>query len=165
MPREELKSRLRLSPRLFNAVLRRLVKSGSLIEAGPLIFEPNHQIRFTSSQEKAIQVLLARFAAAPNSPPSIKEVQVEVGEEVYSALIDLGVLVPVSSEVVFRKEDYERMLAQLQKLFEQQDTLTAAQVRDHFNTSRKYILAFLEYLDQQGVTIREGDFRRLRTRR
>jgi selenocysteine-specific elongation factor len=165
MRREELKSRLRLTSRLFNVVLRRLVNTGAVVEAGPLIFEPDHQIRFTPSQEKAIQVLLAKFAAAPNSPPSIKEVQVEVGDEIYSALIDLGELVPVSGEVVFRKEDYERMLAQLHKLFEQQDTLTAAQVRDHFNTSRKYVLAFLEHLDQQGVTIREGDFRRLRTKR
>jgi selenocysteine-specific elongation factor len=160
-----LKSRLKLTSRLFNVVLRRLVKIGALVEAGPLIYEPQHQIRFTSSQEKAIQVLLARFATAPNSPPSIKEVQGEVGEEIYDALVDLGELVPVSSEVVFRKQDYKRMLAELRKLFERQDTLTAAQVRDNFNTSRKYVLALLEYLDQQGVTIREGDVRRLRTRR
>ena len=165
MPREELKSRLKLPPRLFNVVLRRLVKTSALVESGPLIFEPNHQIRFTPSQEKAVQVLLAKFAAVPNSPPGIKEVQLDVGEEIYGALIDLDELVPVSSEIVFRKQDYERMLAQLRKMFEQQDTLTAAQVRDHFNTSRKYVLAFLEYLDQQGVTIREGDFRRLRTKR
>jgi selenocysteine-specific elongation factor len=142
-----------------------MIKTGALVEAGPLIYEPHHQICFTSSQEKAIQVLLARFATAPNSPPSIKEVQGEVGEEIYDALVDLGELVPVSSEVVFRKQDYEQMLAELRKLFERQDTLTAAQVRDNFNTSRKYVLALLEYLDQQGVTIRERDVRRLRTRR
>ena len=80
MPREELKSRIRLAPRLFNAVLRRLVKTGALVEAGPLIFDPKHQIRFTPGQEKAIQVLLAKFTAAPNSPPSIKEVRGKLGK-------------------------------------------------------------------------------------
>jgi selenocysteine-specific elongation factor len=165
MPREELKSRLRLPSRLFTAVLRRLINDGALEEAGPVIFEPNHQIQFSPAQEKAMQDLLAKFAAAPNAPPGVKEAQMDVGEEVYNAMIDLGMLMPVSNEVVFRKQDYERMLAELRKLFEEQDTLTAAQVRDHFNTSRKYVLAFLEHLDQQGITVREGDFRRLRTKR
>jgi selenocysteine-specific elongation factor len=165
MPREELKSRLRLPARLFNAVLRRLINEGGLDEAGPMIFQPDHQIRFSPAQEKTVQDLLARFAAAPNAPPSVKESQMEVGEEVYNAMVDLGLLTPVSSEVVFRKQDYERMLGELGKMFEEQDTLTAAQVRDHFNTSRKYVLAFLERLDQQGITVREGDFRRLRTKR
>ena len=165
IPREELKSRLRLPTRLFNAVLRRLTKEGTLSEAGPLIFEPNHQIRFSPSQEKAVQELLAKFAAAPNSPPGVKEAQLEVGEELYNALIDLGLLTQVSNEVVFRTQDYEQMMSELQSLYKKQDLLTAAQVRDHFNTSRKYVLAFLEHLDQQGVTVREGDFRRLRTKR
>lgn len=165
IPREELKSRLRLPSRLFNAVLRRLTNEGALSEAGPLIFEPNHQIRFSPSQEKAVQDLLAKFAAAPYSPPGVKEAQLEVGEELYNALIDLGLLTQVSNEVVFRTQDYEQMMSELQSLYKKQDLLTAAQVRDHFNTSRKYVLAFLEYLDQQGVTVREGDFRRLRTKR
>ena len=165
IPREELKSRLRLPSRLFNAVLRRLTNEGALSEVGPLIFEPNHQIRFSPSQEKAVQDLLAKFAAAPYSPPGVKEAQLEVGEELYNALIDLGLLTQVSNEVVFRTQDYEQMMSELQSIYKKQDLLTAAQVRDHFNTSRKYVLAFLEYLDQQGVTVREGDFRRLRTKR
>jgi len=35
-------------------------------------------------------------------------------------------------------------------------------VRDLFDTSRKYALAFLEYLDAKGVTRRVGDERVLR---
>jgi selenocysteine-specific elongation factor len=36
------------------------------------------------------------------------------------------------------------------------------QVRDGFNTSRKYALALLEYLDDQRITKRVGDERVLR---
>jgi selenocysteine-specific elongation factor len=39
-----------------------------------------------------------------------------------------------------------------------------AQFRDRFNTSRRYALAFLEHLDSIGVTLREGDLRRLKNR-
>jgi hypothetical protein len=40
--------------------------------------------------------------------------------------------------------------------------LTVTSFRDAFGSSRKYTLAFLEYLDASGVTIRDGDFRKLR---
>jgi selenocysteine-specific elongation factor len=162
MPREELKSRLKLPPRLFNASLEKLIAAGSLLESGPLVFRPGHTIRFTMQQEQAKDALLRRFAASPYTPPSIKECQAEVGVDVFDALVDLGVLHPVSSEVVFRQEDFERMLGELRMEFAARGKLTAAEVRDHFNTSRKYVLALLEHLDEIGVTVREGDVRRLK---
>ncbi|MGV2434996.1 MAG UNVERIFIED_CONTAM: SelB C-terminal domain-containing protein [Anaerolineae bacterium] len=35
-------------------------------------------------------------------------------------------------------------------------------MRDHLQTSRKYALAYLEYLDRLGITTRNGDERRLK---
>jgi len=35
--------------------------------------------------------------------------------------------------------------------------------RDHFNTTRKYTIPLLEYFDREGVTVRVGDARRLKT--
>ncbi|MBU2611374.1 MAG: SelB C-terminal domain-containing protein, partial [Chloroflexi bacterium] len=37
-----------------------------------------------------------------------------------------------------------------------------ADVRDLFDTSRRYALALMEYLDSVGVTVRDGDSRRLK---
>ena len=165
MPREELKSRAKVGPRIFNAVLRKLVAGGQLQEAGPLVFQPGFEIRFSPQQEVSVKTLLGRFAAAPNAPPSVKECTAEVGEEIYGALIEMKTLIQISPEVVFRQQDYERMLAELKRLFGVHGTLTAAQVRDHFNTSRRYVLALLEYLDSIGVTTREGDVRRLKANR
>lgn len=166
MPREELKSRLkstlRDSSRLFNAVLSKLVAEGELTEAGPLVKRPGHSIRFTNEQKQRADRLLARFAQAPYAPPSVKECLPEVGEDLFAALIDLGQFVSVSSEVVFRREDYERMVAEVRNMLQMRDKITAAEVRDHFNTSRRYVLALLEHLDAIGVTVREGDYRKLK---
>jgi selenocysteine-specific elongation factor len=162
MPKEELKSRLNMPPRLFSGLVRRLIDEGSLKEDGPLISEPEHEIIFDAQQENSIQKLLEQFSASPYSPPSIKDSKSVVGEDVYQAMVDLGFLVPVSSEVVFRKEDYDQMIAEIKIVLSKQGTLTAAQARDHFNTSRRYVLAFLEHLDEIGVTVREGDIRKLK---
>jgi selenocysteine-specific elongation factor len=162
MPREELKSRLKLSSRLFSAVLKRLVEGGQLTESGPLVFLPDHSIHLTPQQQRQVDQLLEKFAASPFSPPTVKESQVEVGEDVYTALVETGKLIPIPPDVVFRKEDYDTMVSEVRRLLEKQGTLTAAQVRDHFNTSRRYALALLEHLDARGFTVREGDIRRLK---
>jgi selenocysteine-specific elongation factor len=162
IPKEELKSRLKISSRLFSGLMKILIQDGKLDEMGPLILRPDHEIRFTSQQEGAVQSLLKRFAASPYSPPSVKDTVSEVGEDIFQAMVDLDLLVPVSSEVVFRQEDYDRMVVDVRALLQEKGTLSAAQVRDHFNTSRRYVLAFLEHLDEIGVTIREGDVRRLK---
>ncbi len=162
MPREELKSRLRLSPRLFSAAMHQWTSGAILEESGPLVALPGHAVRFSPQQQRSVDGLLARFEASPYSPPAIKECMNEVGEDVYNALIDQNQLLPVSPEVVFRTKDFDHMVEDLRRLFTGHEKLTAAEVRDHFNTSRRYVLAFLEYLDTQGITIREGDSRHLR---
>jgi selenocysteine-specific elongation factor len=162
MPKEELKSRLKLSPRLFSGLIRILTQDEQLDELGPLVLCPGHEIRFSPHQEQAVQSLLKKFAASPYSPPSVKQAKSDVGDDVFQAMVDLDLLVPVSSEVVFRREDYDQMVADMKDMFQDMGTLSAAQVRDHFDTSRRYVLAFLEHLDEVGVTVREGDVRRLR---
>jgi selenocysteine-specific elongation factor len=162
MPRQELKSRLKISPKLFNALLVRWVAQGAIGEHGPFLFQPDHEILFSPEQEDAIASLQRRFVAAPYAPPSVKECQAELGEEVYAALLSSGELVQVSAEVVFSRQGYQQMVAEVRGMIEREGQIKASQVRDRFQTSRKYVLALLEHLDDIGITIRVGDVRRLR---
>jgi selenocysteine-specific elongation factor len=162
IPREELKSRLKLDTRLFNVAVASLIKEGKLAANEKLLWQANHSIQFSPAKTGEVSRLLARFAATPFSPPSVKEAQADVGTEVYTALIDLEKLVQVSQEVVYRKEDFDQLLDETRKVIMRDGGVTVANFRDQFNTSRKYALGFLEYLDSIGVTVREGDIRRLR---
>jgi selenocysteine-specific elongation factor len=77
-------------------------------------------------------------------------------------LLDLDELYAVGQDVVFRKPVYEQMVGKVRALLAEKGQATAAEVRDLFDTSRKYALALLEHLDALGVTARDGDYRRLR---
>lgn len=162
MPREELKSKLKLPPRVFNLVLPRLADEGALTEGPKWAALHGHIVRFSPFQQVKVDQLMARFAAAPFAPPSVKECQAEVGEDVYIALLDSGDLVAVSDEVVFRKADFEAMVERIRQAITQKGQITLAEVRDLLGTSRKYVQALLECLDAEGVTVRNGDFRRLK---
>jgi selenocysteine-specific elongation factor len=160
MPREELKSRLKLPPRLFNLLMHRLASDNILTEAARWIALPEHVVKFSPFQQVKVDRLMAQFAQAPHAPPSVKECQALVGEDIYSALLDFGDLLAVSDEVVFRRQDYQKMEEKIRLALRQQGQISLAEVRDLFQTSRRYAQALLEHLDASGVTIRVGDFRR-----
>ncbi len=165
MPREELKSRLKdlpaFSTKLFSAILSKLARQNEIEESGPSVRMPGFTIQFSPTQEQKNQRLLKQFSSAPFATPSVKDSQTEIGEESFQALVETGQLIVVAPEVVFRTRDYQQMVAEIHQLIRQHGQISAAMVRDHFNTSRKYALAILEHLDRIGVTVREGDFRRL----
>lgn len=162
VPREELKSRLKLFSRAFNALINKLITEHFLTDHSTLLAKPEHKIRFDSVQQDEVQALMRKFEQNPYSPPSIKECQAEVGEEILNALIELGQFIAVSSDVIFRKQDYDFMVDRIKKEILQKERITLSEVRDLFNTSRKYTQALLEHLDALGVTVRDGDFRKLR---
>lgn len=173
IPREEFKSRLKLSAHLFHLVIEALVNQNILVESPPntshnrtavvpSLALPTHKVLFSPSQQLKVDDLLMLFSKAPYSPPSVKDCQAEVGEDVFTSLLESAELIAVSSDVVFRKNDYDFMVDQVRQAVRQKGEITLAEVRDLFQTSRKYIQAFLEHLDSVGITIRSGEVRRLR---
>jgi Elongation factor SelB, winged helix. len=161
IPREELKSRLKLSNRLFNACLHTWLQQGLILEENLLVRLPEHKIQFNRQQQTLINELLKAFEQSPFVPPSVNECIRLVGEQVYAALLELGILVQVSAQVVFRREDYDMLVAAVREHFSKEETLTVVQFRDRFGSSRRYVLAFLEHLDAIGMTVRDGDARRI----
>jgi selenocysteine-specific elongation factor len=159
VPREELKSRLKMSSRIYSAALKRWIADGLVKEQGGAIGLLEHKVQFNETQQKKVDHLLDQFKRAPYAPPTIKDCHAEVGEDVYLALIGQGKLVSVSPEVVFRYEDYWKLAEDLQSFLRQSGSITVAEFRDRYQTTRRYALGFLEHLDSLGATQRRGDER------
>ncbi len=162
IPREAIKSRLKLETRLFNEAVARAVAEGALVESETLIRLPEHSVRFSPEQQEAINRLLRRFRQAPYVTPSYKDSVAAVGEDVVLALIETGQLVRLSPDVLLLPETYDELVAWVKEYITKHGSVNVGQVRDAFNTSRKYALALLEYLDDQRITKRVGDERVLR---
>ena len=161
LSREELRSRLRLKANVFNPFLSRLAADGHLVEEGALVRAPNHAVTFSPAQQAKIDALLRRLAASGVASPSVKECKTAVGEDVYFALIDLGQLVQISSDVVYAPAEYEELTGQIVAYLRKHGRINAAQTRDLLGTSRKYAIALLEHLDEKRITRRVGDDREL----
>ena len=162
IPREELKSKLKLTARVFNAVVNKLIGQQTLIDRSSFLAKPEHKIIFDNGQQASVQAMMRKFEQNPFSPPGVRECQAEVGQEVLNALVEMGQVIMISQDVIFRKEDYDSAVKKIRDLLAQQGKITLAEVRDIFDTSRKYAQALLEHLDATGLTIRDGDYRKLR---
>ncbi|MGQ0602634.1 MAG: selenocysteine-specific translation elongation factor [Anaerolineales bacterium] len=168
MPREELKSRLeqqrraKLPARVFNALIAHAGAHGPIVAQGTTVRLAEHRVIFSPAQQIKVDALLADFRRDPHNTPLPKDCAARVGEDVLLALIEQGVLVQVSPEVLFLAETYAAMVDKIKTHLRVQGKLTVAVVRDQFQTSRKYALALLEHLDAIGVTKRVGDERVLK---
>jgi selenocysteine-specific elongation factor len=169
MPREEVRSRLgaqlpaarraRWTARVFNALLAEAIAAEVAAAAGPTVRLSGHQIVFAPATKARVDALLAEFRRDPHNPPSHKECAAQVGDDVLAALIEQGALVALTADVVFLAETYAALVAGVRAHLAAHGSLTVAEARDLFGSSRKYMLALLEHLDAAGVTRREGDAR------
>ena len=164
--REELKSRLqgrdKWSAKLFNELAARGHTARVLEEAGEYVCRPGFRITFTPEQMARADALLATFRRQPFAPPSMAESIAATDVEIVSALMYQGALVRLSEDVLFMREAFDAIVEQIVGYIKANGSITVAQVRDLFNTSRKYALAIMEYLDERKVTRRVGDERVLR---
>ena len=157
--REEARSRLQLTTPLFQALVAQAVESEQIVDAGAILYTPDHAIRLDARQEAAATRLRQQMDAAGINTPSVKTCKAALGEDVYVALVDLGQLIPLNSDVVYARAGYERYRTRILDFLADQKRITAAQVRDLLQTSRKYAIAWLEHFDEQRLTRREGDDR------
>ena len=79
--------------------------------------------------------------------------------DLLNLLIEQSKVVKVSDDVVFAISAYNEMVEKVTSHLTTHGKVTLAEVRDLFQTSRKYAQAFLEYLDGKKITRRVGDER------
>lgn len=171
MARGEVRSRLQgmlpgsdLSVRLFNAIVERTVGEHVVAADDSVIWRAGFAVRLTLEQQMLIDHLLETFAQAPYAPPNEADLLRLLGNQValLDTLLEQGQLVRISGGVLFRTSDFTAMVDAVQTTAQARGTITLAQVRDLFDTSRKYAQALLEEMDARRITRREGDARVLR---
>jgi selenocysteine-specific elongation factor len=154
MPREELRSRLGLQPRAFEAVLSALAASGEL-QDGPSVSLPGHTPRLSDAQLTVADAYVTTLLSSPYAPSTDHQPP----PEIVAYLAREGAVVVTPDGVVFAAQPYVEMADAVTRHLESHGSITLAQARDMFGTTRKYAQALLEHLDSQRVTRRVGDAR------
>ena len=158
MSKEELRSRLGVTPRIFTMLLEAGVGSGDLVDRGTSVATAGWRPELSAAQRTNADAYLAALRAEPYSPPT----DVSLDADIVAFLADEGLVVE-AGDVVFDEGAFREMVAKVTELLQRQQTVTLAQVRDLLGTSRRYVQALLERMDDDRITVRRGDERVLRS--
>lgn len=153
MPKSELGSRLKVSR--YPDVWQKLVSEGVIAEEGLAVRLAVFKIQPTRAQQDEIDAFLKSLAQNRYSPPSDRIPE----PDLLNLLIEQRRVVKVSDSVVFDASAYDEMVARITAYIKSRGKVTLAEVRDMFGTSRKYVQALMEHLDEKKITRRVGDER------
>ncbi len=159
---DELARKLRISKQELVVCISAWVNNRQLNESAGVLSLPSFEVRYSANQTRRIKQLYDQIQQDPFNPPGVKEAREILTDELYQSQVDQGVLIQLSGDVIIRNTEFEKMKAFVIAEISNHGLLTLAQFRDHFSTSRRVSQALLEYLDRKGITIREGDGRRLK---
>ena len=157
-PTQELRSRLDIQQQVYLKVLGRLVEDSVIEEKDQYVHLPDHLVVLSPDMAIKSESYLKILEEDLYSPPTDQA----PGPELLAAMVEMGKVVKVNESVVFSALAYDQLVENIKNHIVSQGSITVADARTMFNTSRKYILPLLEYLDQQRITQRIGDERVLR---
>lgn len=159
----------KMSLKVYNLILDLFKAEKWLAVEGELLRESSHQVSFSPEQQILRERIEEMYLKGGFNPPTQSEIMTALAKlakeekvrQVYQALLDLEVLIPIGGEdLAFHREVVEKGKAILKEKVE--NDFTVAQFRDWVGSSRKYTLPLLEYYDQKGVTQRKADKRILK---
>jgi selenocysteine-specific elongation factor len=171
MDMEELRGKVKfaLTPKIFRAVVETLTAERDIAREENLVRLPQHRVQL-GGQEKALMDGVKRILGAePMAPPDLKEIEKKLSVsrakmvEVLRLMERDGSVVRVATDLYFLPSCVETVRTLLRKSIGEKGEISAAEFRDLLGSSRKYTIALLEYFDREGVTLRIGDIRRLKT--
>lgn len=159
--REELKSRMNISTHPFNALIIEMATQGKILINESVLRLPMHRVILQGQDKQQVETVIKQFNDDPYNTPSRKQVVDMIGIEILSVMLDQDILISITPDLLFLLETYETMVEETKIYITQKGSVTVAEVRDMFCTSRKYALGFLEHMDREGITVRVGDKREL----
>jgi selenocysteine-specific elongation factor len=171
--RRELQTRVggAASPEIFEAAVEYLLETDTLKSNGPVLSLAAHRISLNEDQEQIRTGILALVAEGKGSPPDLNEILEKVpgdGDEVrqiVGVLQAMGELVRLEDTLLFDPGSLHEMETSLVAYLSEHKEMGVSEFRDLVGTTRKYAVPLLNYFDNRGVTIREGDVRILKSER
>ena len=167
MGRDELRNRIArdLPDRPYRNLLEALQEQDLVALDGDTVRIGSHEAKLTPEQEtlagKLVTLLEKTQVSAPFLPDISEELKVPTADlkTVLNLLADRGDLVRIKDDYFIVSKAHESLLKGIEEYFSTKQEMALADFREIVNTTRKWMIPLLEYLDRTQVTMRKGDVR------
>jgi selenocysteine-specific elongation factor len=163
LPAEAARAAVRApAPASGAEVVEALVAEGGLVADGPVLRRPGHGVRLDPAQRALrarVEAALEETGVGLLSEAALRELGAD--RKATALLVRLGVLVAVAPGGWLGRRALEGAVATLRRSFPDGRPFSASEAREALGTTRRTAIPLLEHLDRTGVTVRQGDLRRL----
>jgi selenocysteine-specific elongation factor len=150
-------------PGVFDALVAEMTR-GAFVRAGALIRRATHRPALPPRLQAAGARIRAALAAKPFDPPSRKDLAPDqVGRQALRFLVETGEAVEIGDDAVLSSEGYARAVEAIRGHLRAKGSATVSDLKPVLGVSRRIMVPLLERLDRDGVTVRKGDLRVLRS--
>lgn len=167
IPKGELKERIlgRAPAEIFEWLLARLTRAGSLGVAREVVASADHRIQLSPEEAEARAFLATTYRRAGYQPPALAEIASASGRDakllqrILRLLLQEGELVRVAEGLIFHRDVLQELKQAIVRHKSKSDRIDVAFFKDLAGVTRKYAIPLLEWLDRERVTRRVGNQR------
>jgi selenocysteine-specific elongation factor len=148
---------------LFEAILADLC-ARDFVRAGAAIRRASHRPALTPQLQAAGEKIRAMIATKPLDPPSRKDLAPDAASnQALRFLIQSGEIVEINVEIVLSADALKQATEMVRNYIGKHGPATTSDLRQMLGNSRRVAIPLLERLDRDGLTVRQGDKRALRS--
>ncbi|MCE9533823.1 MAG: selenocysteine-specific translation elongation factor [Planctomycetes bacterium] len=151
---------------ILQAIVDRLISRKLLVGDARRIARADFKPKLSINQRKLKDKLVEAHREAGFQPPDPKSFAAKAAgntaalDDIFEVAVAEGLLVRIAEGMFLHAESEAEMRRRIAvKLDAQAEGISVAEIRDLLGTTRKFAIPLCEYLDQVGVTRREGDLR------
>jgi selenocysteine-specific elongation factor len=167
MSRASLRSAIRdpVDGPVFEKALSVLEHDKRIVDNESLVRQASHRPRLSPEMEILRDRVEAKLLKDPFNPPRTKVLVEEMGreaEKVLIYLVETGRAVRLADDLVFHHRAMDDAVKTIRRFLTKHGEATVSDLKQALGTTRKFAVPLLVYLDNKGITERDGDLRRLR---
>ncbi|MFH0887698.1 MAG: selenocysteine-specific translation elongation factor [Planctomycetota bacterium] len=168
IPLKEIKQFLDKIPagkEFLDMALGELAKDNVIQLTGNSIRLSQYSIQLTAKQEQLRQRIENIYLDNLFNPPRLENIaqtlniKLKPAEEIINILKEMEFLVDLPEEIIMHKKAIDKVTKILNDYFKEHENIRPGEFTKLLNTSRKYAIPLLEYLDSIKITKRVGDVR------
>jgi len=164
LPKEELRQRFtgKMKPKALDALFAVMEAEGLIKTSAGIAALRSFEVTLTDRQQTISRELLSALKKGGFSPPGVADLT--RGGKGYAEVLNLlspENVIFLDKSTVLHVEYYYKAKILLTEYFTRHAEITLAQFRDLLGTSRKYAQLIIERFDDERITVRDGDVRRL----
>ncbi len=148
----------------IDLLLRYLIQTESIKDHGNSVALSSHQVEYKPEHLAVLERLEKTYLDSGFEIPELEECiagekDKELARQIVESMGESGKLKKLTYQYYMHSSHWDEAMRRFREHIDKNGRITLAEYRDLLNTSRKYAVLVLEYLDQQKITAMEGDAR------